>query len=921
MALAVATRPQQDFQGLVLSCNKDGMDSLRKGQLKAAFEQFKYAESVLIANQTDGDNTSLLAVTCNNLGCYYKKTGKLHGALSYLRRALRMEVDLETDEVTLAGTHLNICAILSKLEKHDKAVQHAVCALELIDRRVQTADPKDLSQDDYSVLAIAYHNVAMERDFLREYDKALSAFQQGYQVAKRCLGEEHPLTMTLGSNCSTILQKSKKLSHMPPVAVASQRPFTKELSPSTLPNISAPQASPRPKDVPPMPQNNLRQEAANWAATESAAWSSFAHKTLSGDVGPHGPRPPQGAPSVPLPPRREEERPVVASPQLSARAIRDAQSHDLTVPPFRDSYQDIPFGTASLKSPFLRKTPLIKSIDASPEALMDIVDSDNANRMVTAARVAPHDYRPNRVIKGATRTAKVVRRTGLHNSTKHRDLVMAGRLVNATDASKTAYQRKVAAERIQRVWRSWYKYCQENHDWMTTTWVAATMIQAKWRSYHVRRMKLDRAARSIQRHIRGHLVRRILRKHKAAVAIQRHVVGMLTRNQLRTLQRAATKVGALARGAAARRRARWKREHLTATALTIQCATRQFIARRVAGEKREVRDLARTRWRAAVNLQRLFRGFLGRRRADAARREYLKNLQEYQAATKLQAMARRDRAIKRVDRIRAEELDKMCRAATFVRKMWIGHRYQRKYQQLMREFAEHEAYVITIQRYARGFLVRLRMWREAIRAEEELWAAMEIQRIYRGYVGRVRFEDKYEQLWCREMSAAMIQRNLRGWLARVRIGRARRAIARAEFERARQRFKSSQRIQALSRGVLTRKITSRSRQRKLAAVVHVQRMWRGYTLRRRLWQQVIELRATMIQAAVRGFLTRNRRFHLVAITIAIQRSWRRWRTKPYSVRAAAMDERQRRKEKASIIQENFRKHQESRHVERIHRRG
>ena len=65
--------------------------------------------------------SGLLATTCNNLGRYYKKIGKLHGALSCLRRALAMQVDLGTAAVTLAGTHLNTCAILSKLEKHDKA--------------------------------------------------------------------------------------------------------------------------------------------------------------------------------------------------------------------------------------------------------------------------------------------------------------------------------------------------------------------------------------------------------------------------------------------------------------------------------------------------------------------------------------------------------------------------------------------------------------------------------------------------------------------------------------------------------------------------------------------------------------------------------------------------------------------------------
>merc|ERR1719191_1933899 len=135
------------------------MDFLKNGQNEAAFDRFHYAEAMLLANQKDHDNSALLAVTCNNLGCYYKKVGKFHGALSYLRRALKMEVELKADQVTLSGTHLNLCAVLSKLEKHDKAVQHALCALELMSKLINDSTSGD-SEDLYSVLAMAYHNVA-----------------------------------------------------------------------------------------------------------------------------------------------------------------------------------------------------------------------------------------------------------------------------------------------------------------------------------------------------------------------------------------------------------------------------------------------------------------------------------------------------------------------------------------------------------------------------------------------------------------------------------------------------------------------------------------------------------------------------------------------------------------------------------------
>lgn len=34
-----------DVESLVLACNKDGMQQLKAGELKEAFDQFKYAEA------------------------------------------------------------------------------------------------------------------------------------------------------------------------------------------------------------------------------------------------------------------------------------------------------------------------------------------------------------------------------------------------------------------------------------------------------------------------------------------------------------------------------------------------------------------------------------------------------------------------------------------------------------------------------------------------------------------------------------------------------------------------------------------------------------------------------------------------------------------------------------------------------------
>jgi len=357
---------------------------------------------------------------------------------------------------------------------------------------------------------------------------------------------------------------------------------------------------------------------------------------------------------------------------------------------------------------------------------------------------------------------------------------------------------------------------------------------------------------------------------------------------------------------------------MTKTALTIQCAIRCWFAARMTRQLRLARDWRARQEKAAIDIQRLYRGHKGRQLAEATRRAYIQDLIAYECATRIQAIARRNRAMKRVDRIRAARLDEMAKAAILLRRRWLGSKTRRRYQALLREYIKNEKSVITIQRFSRGFLVRLRLWREACRAEEELWAAMEVQRVWKGYKGRVQWEHKFEVMWRREMAAAMIARNIRGWVARRRVGRTRRAIARVEFEKARVRFRAAQRVQALVRGVLTRKVTMRRHARAVAAATYVQRMWRGHMLRKQLWMQVLELRATMIQAAARGFIVRRRRLRLLACVICIQRNWRQWNNNvPQSIRqdaAVAMRERDR---SAAVIQRRFRSHQETREIGRI----
>jgi len=947
-ALGGGTKPdsgpdQEDFQQLVMRCNKDGMDFLRKGQYKQAFEQLKYAEAILVANTQEDEPTSLLAVTCNNLGCYYKKVGKLHAALSYLRKALKIEVSLQTDDVTVAGTHLNICAILSKLDKHDKAVQHALCALELISNRVASATDA-VSQDEYSVLAIAYHNVAVERDYLHQWDQAAMAYQQGHQIAKKCLGEQHPLTQTLCKNCDAAMQKSQSLVRdqaKPSTTRRGGRPPTApsegaKTTPASaaggggnggeaqlLPDIgstSRTKTQPNVEDALPIPANSVHQEAADWVQSEETlAWrppQGASIQNLGGQAGQsvgqqfapagravYSPRSMGNNVYAPL------EQP--ADP-FGVGGVDSGAQHGY--PTFLDTIaQEVPppLGppaaplAAPASPPPLIMMPREKQVQAKEEKERYCRPQDIPDDAATGRRtqMVGADGRGNATLGAGARSPQGTAEQRRAARIAARNKKALGNTADRIDAGgkqkeQSLMLRRTAAERIQRKWRESHQSKVESRKQIEKENAAATKIQARWRAYHVRRSKMEKAAIVIQRWVRGFLVRLVMRRHNAAVVIQRHVMGMMVRKNLAQFNSAATALQKAMRGNRSRKSVeQYKRNRFAATFI-IQNAARRWKARRIAQQKRELRDAQEARDLAAVALQSAFRGLQGRERATVKQLERAKELSEHRAVTKVQSWVRRDLAIKRVEMLRQMRLARMNRAATTIRKYWLRKLYRTRFRELRSEFRMHLPSVVTIQRYVRGFLVRLRMWRDAIRAEEELWAAVEIQRVWRGYMGRLRWELAYEAVFSREVAASRLQRYCRGWLARTRVHRLRRKNARAEFEKARRRFKAAQKIQARVRGIHARKKVLRYRAYVVHVVLTVQRVWRGFYLRRQLWHEAQDKRATQIQAVVRGFITRHRRISVIARIIFIQRMYRAWLRLPEESRRQREHWRRKRKEAA-----------------------
>merc|ERR1719161_3315061 len=73
----------------------------------------------------------------------------------------------------------------------------------------------------------------------------------------------------------------------------------------------------------------------------------------------------------------------------------------------------------------------------------------------------------------------------------------------------------------------------------------------------------------------------------------------------------------------------------------------------------------------------------------------------------------------------------------------------------------------------------------------------------------------------------------------------------------------------------------------------------------------------MIQSAVRGFLVRRRMLRLFAKVIMLQKASRYWRSKPKNFRKKKFAEMQRRKQNATIIQQQYQKHVEHQAIKEI----
>jgi len=211
-------------------CNYIAMATLQDDESTPESEDAKkarYAEAFRLLQKAEiltERHPILRAATFNNMACYYRKIGKLRTALSFVEKAIQIENKFPQSPKA-ADTHLNACTILSELHRHEAAFAHAHTALQLLllelfgpEAQARIAEMKRRAEDGeegpegnenltrsghpidrMAVLVIAYHNLAVQQEYLRKYEDALVSYEKAYKVAAGNL-EDHPLVAKMNTS-------------------------------------------------------------------------------------------------------------------------------------------------------------------------------------------------------------------------------------------------------------------------------------------------------------------------------------------------------------------------------------------------------------------------------------------------------------------------------------------------------------------------------------------------------------------------------------------------------------------------------------------------------------------------------------------------------------------------------------------------
>ena len=208
-------------QSLQMLCD-ESMKYLPKNEFKSALELLEMAQ--LLSNQPYLENLDLdiKVLVLNNLGCVYRRMGKLEKAFGFMDQA---QQTLEQNGLRRYSgiTYLNICAICSQSGDHQRSLQYAQTGLiefqnqlnEVL-RDQQSKNNKKLIGEKAKYVAISFFNIAVEEEFLKNFDRSLSFYKQAIETLQNYSSSEANLVEKFSAALQRLQSVTSALPSIPP---------------------------------------------------------------------------------------------------------------------------------------------------------------------------------------------------------------------------------------------------------------------------------------------------------------------------------------------------------------------------------------------------------------------------------------------------------------------------------------------------------------------------------------------------------------------------------------------------------------------------------------------------------------------------------------------------------------------------------
>jgi tetratricopeptide (TPR) repeat protein len=177
-------------------CHDQALVALQKNDFIQAKKFLLKAEASVFENEP------LQLAIYKTMAHYLRAVNQLRASMDFLKKAKRLvmrnPMKYQVDQIEIL---LNLCSIASQIGKHQNAYQYAQQALVVIQENwlfVAHKDEKGSDSKERSVfLAVAYHNLAVEEEFLQEHTKSFESFRKAVAIAETELGPTHPMTKSM----------------------------------------------------------------------------------------------------------------------------------------------------------------------------------------------------------------------------------------------------------------------------------------------------------------------------------------------------------------------------------------------------------------------------------------------------------------------------------------------------------------------------------------------------------------------------------------------------------------------------------------------------------------------------------------------------------------------------------------------------